>query len=146
MNDPNQLYLIDNDPVYQFTLRKCLELCSENVSLEIFNNGLDAISELRNQRDVSNVPDLIFLDLKMPMLDGWGFLKEYGKFYESMTKKPALYFMTSSIDENDREKAMHYPEVNGFLEKPYNLAELQNTLAQVGVPTLSEQKNARQKI
>jgi len=140
MQQATQLYLVDNDQVYQFTLRKCIELSEEDVELKVFNNGFEAISELRKHQEQESLPDLIFLDLRMPMLDGWGFLKEYSKFYESMSKKPDLYFMTSSINQDDREKALHYDEVTGFLEKPHTLIELQNTLANVGVLHPSEQK------
>lgn len=134
MADINKLFLIDNDQVYQFTLCKCIELNHREVSLQVFQNGLDAITELNNhRRDAADLPDVILLDLKMPMLDGWGFLSEYNKFYHKLAKKPQLHLMTSSINQDDRSRALELDGVNSFLEKPRSFTELEDILVGIGV-------------
>ena len=75
-------------------------------------------------------PQLILLDLFMPVLDGWQFLDEYAKTIAKPTSS-RLYVLTSSIDPRDQERAEKHPLVDGFLSKPVSLEVMQPILKTV---------------
>ncbi len=128
------LCIVDNDRIYQFTVKKTLELMKSDCRLSIFSDGLEAIAFLRNCLDCpDDTPDIILLDLKMPMLDGWGFLKEYSKFHDELGREVQLYFTTSSIDDSDRKRALENPVVNGFMDKPVSYHDLQEVFAKLQI-------------
>lgn len=64
------------------------------------------------------LPDIIFLDLSMPVLDGWGVLEEYIKLKPRFGKKITLYIISSSVSPQDHERARHYNDVSDFIIKP----------------------------
>ena len=68
--------------------------------------------------DLSKVPDIIFLDIRMPIIDGFGFLAEYVQLPETITRKPKVVMLSSTLDEQDYDKAKGFPQVVSFLVKP----------------------------
>lgn len=64
------------------------------------------------------LPDVIFLDLNMPVLDGWGFLEEYLLLEPKMSKKIEIYIVSSSISPSELERSQRIPVVTDFLTKP----------------------------
>ena len=73
-------YVIDDDEIFVFVLRKLLQKTRHFEEVINISNGLEAIEILVNQYERSQLlPDLIFLDLNMPVLDGWQFLDEVEK-------------------------------------------------------------------
>ncbi len=96
----------------------------------VFNNGKDALDSL-SPLVVSgeNVPDVILLDLNMPIMDGWQFLDEFIKI--KTNKKILIYIVSSSIDPADTEKAKKYESVSNFIVKPITVDNLKNILQQI---------------
>lgn len=93
-------------------------------AVQRFNNGQEALDFLLSRPEEK--PDLIFLDLNMPIMDGWGFLDEgQAKITKSPTK---VAILTSSISEEDRTKAKDYNCVSCFLKKPLDIEELISSL------------------
>ena len=82
---------------------------SATVALEQFI-GNDAGSPI--------LPDYIFLDINMPVMDGWGFLEEFQKFPVHKTEHCKIYMLSSSIDQDDIEKTKSFPSAHGFISKP----------------------------
>jgi CheY-like chemotaxis protein len=101
-------------------------------------NGLEAIEYLKelaiNNEVESNFPDIIFLDINMPELNGFGFIEEFKKFPLNLVENTKIYILTSSLNESDKVKASKYKEVNGYLLKPIDatilkcIIETQTTL------------------
>lgn len=114
-----QLYMIDDDEVFVFLTKKMIEKTHQNVSLSVFTNGQDAIEHLEKiATDVTQLPDIIFLDLNMPVMDGWEFLKAYENISFSNPDKINLYIVTSSISPHEIELAKNFPVVKEFIIKP----------------------------
>ena len=66
----------------------------------------------------SDAPDLILMDMSLPVMDGWEFLEEYATFCHQLPKPIKIFVLTSSIDEKDRERVASYRFVTGYLTKP----------------------------
>jgi CheY-like chemotaxis protein len=82
--------------------------------------GIDYYKTLLNspEADKSNYPNLIFLDLNMPIMNGWEFLDEFVKTYYVQFPKTKVVILTSSIDPKDEERASEYSIAIDFLSKP----------------------------
>jgi CheY-like chemotaxis protein len=118
-------YVIDDDEIFVFVLRKLLQKTKHFEEIINISNGLEAIEILVNQYERSQtLPDLIFLDLNMPVLDGWQFLDEVEKL--SFKDQLRIYIISSSIDVREIEKAKEYATVKSFVSKPVTLDWLNN--------------------
>ncbi len=93
----------------------------------IFRNGKEAFEHLETIILADKkLPDLILLDLNMPIWDGWKFLDEFTKIPSA--NPITIYIMTSSIDPADVEKAKSYDAVSNYLVKPITMEELQKLI------------------
>ncbi len=111
--------IIDDDKLYQFTIQKAIEKTEKASQTISFPNGLEAISFLKNHLSkVDKIPDIILLDINMPVMDGWQFLNEYLSLENQIAKKPIIYIVTSSIDNADMIKVKSFEGVKDFVVKP----------------------------
>ncbi len=120
-------YIIDDDPIFVIVLKKLLK--NMNLFLEVKNlkNGLDALTDLKNVEEHNqNFPDIIFLDLNMPVLDGWQFLEELEKL--PFKDKLNIYVISSTIDNREIMKCDNYESVRNFITKPTTSAMLNQAL------------------
>lgn len=117
--------LIDDDPIFVFGAKKMMELADFCDSFLMYKNGYVAINALTSIiKHDKNLPDIILLDLNMPILDGWQFLDEFLKI--EVPKRILIYIVSSSIDPSDIKKAKSYEEVNNFIVKPITMSDLES--------------------
>ncbi len=118
----HNICLIDDDNIYQFTARKLLESTGLANQIQSFYNGSEAISYFKDQKNnnLETLPDVIFLDINMPIMNGWEFLEEYHKLYNNFPKPIVVYVVSSSIDSNDMQKSREYKTVSDYIVKPIN--------------------------
>lgn len=127
MSKFNLTYIVDDDPIFVIVLKKLL--AKMNICKEIKNlkNGLEAITHLNIvDKDKEEFPDVIFLDLNMPVLDGWQFLEELEK--TSYKDKLNIYVVSSTIDSREILKCENYDSVRNFISKPTNSDDLNKAL------------------
>jgi CheY-like chemotaxis protein len=125
-----RILLIDDDPIFVFLLKKALQTIDSTLTIDIFSDGEKAISYLYSIKDSETlVPDIIFLDLNMPVLDGWGFLDEYSVLSEQLGKKIELYILSSSISPEDVRHASDYPVIMDYLIKPLEKSRIADILS-----------------
>lgn len=116
----NDVFVVDDDKIFHFLIKKLLSSNNIDVSPNFFENGLQAIEGIKLKLDNDeNPPDLILLDINMPVLDGWQFLEEYRLLKEKIKKEVTIYIISSSDNNTDKDKAKHYQtEVKDYFLKP----------------------------
>lgn len=136
MTDPTTpvVAVIDDDSVYQFTANRTLKATQLAHQVLQFTNGQEALSFITSHAsEVSKLPDIIFLDINMPITDGWEFLDEYRKIKKAISKPIRIYMVSSSIDPRDINRAKDNPEVIEYVEKPVSLSKFSELLKAFGI-------------
>ncbi|ADV49623.1 response regulator [Cellulophaga sp. E16_2] len=103
----DHICIIDDDAITVFGIKKLLTSTIECNKIDTFSNGqlaLEYLSEIVSKK--TKLPDLLFLDLNMPIMDGWEFLDEFLKL--PITDSITVNIVTSSINKEDREKSDFY--------------------------------------
>ncbi|CAI8216521.1 MAG: Regulator of RpoS [SAR116 cluster bacterium] len=125
MRKINMSCIIDDDPIFVYGTKKVMkevDFCSDVI---VYNNGQDAINGLRNLvEEKKELPSLIFLDLNMPVMDGWDFLDDFITIPNNNIEKVHVYVISSSIDANDFIRARNYEVVNNYILKPITPEDL----------------------
>ncbi len=131
MANIKKVYLVDDDEINNFictNILKKINFCDDVVAYESGTEALEAL-KLAMAENHEDVPDVIFLDINMPIMNGWDFLEEFKTIKGQMEKKVSLFMLSSSIYQADVEKSKQYEEVVDFVTKPLN-ADVLNDIKQ----------------
>lgn len=111
----NHLVLVEDDPIFTFLLEKAIKSASIEGTITPFPDGLKALKYLETeyQKDKDYV---IFLDLNMPVMNGWQFMDDFNAF--ATPKNCMVFIVTSSRNQNDIDILMENPLVADFITKP----------------------------
>ena len=122
----NDVFVVDDDIIFHFIIKKLLLNNNININPSFFENGMEAIEGLKRKLNAGeNQPDLILLDINMPILDGWQFLEEFKVLKKLLNKEIVIYIISSSDNQYDLEKAKEYTdEVTDYYLKPMSGDEI----------------------
>jgi len=119
--------LVDDNDTDNFISRRIIELTRFAKRVEIKNSGKSALTYLKDNKDEDDLlPDLIFLDINMPIVDGFVFLYEFEQFPENIKKKCKVIILSSSDNKRDIEKIVNNNYVIKFITKPLTDTALGN--------------------
>jgi|TARA_B110000259_G_C13948164_1_gene375622 CheY-like chemotaxis protein len=125
MNKVKTLGIVDDDKIYTFLVKKTIEQTNLVNTIKVFENGLDAINFLKeNAANQDTLPEILLLDLSMPIMDGWEFLEEYILLSPKLDRKITIYIISSSISPYDIDKAKSISIVTDFIIKPISKEKL----------------------
>ncbi len=123
--------LIDDDNTYIYLSKRMLNQIDHIKKIEVFGNGLDGLNYLKsNSNNPKLLPEIIFLDLSMPIMDGWQFLEEFIKLDSDNLKKITIYICSSSISPHDINRAMSISAVSDYIIKPLSKEDFIKLLEQ----------------
>lgn len=130
----NCVLFIDDDEPTNFLNQMVLESagCAEHI--QIATSGDQALRYLNNntgstdKNDPYPQPDLIFLDVNMPAMNGWEFLNEYNHLEEAQKGNVVIIMLTTSLNPDDKLKAKSVPHITGFENKPLTEKKLDDLL------------------
>lgn len=122
--------IIDDNPTHVFLNQKYLEHCHIQGPYLSYHNGKEAYDDLKRRSEAQqSMPDLILLDLHMPVWDGWNFLDELTKL--DLAHPVTVFIVTNSEDEEDKQKAAQYNLSGRFFVKPISPEELKSAIESV---------------
>ena len=128
-NNGLQICLIDDDQIYQFAAKKIIESTGLAQRVTAFSNGRDALGYLEKNAAFSEVlPDVIFVDVNMPLMTGWQFLDAFNSLKTGLAKKVTIYVVSSSVDELDITKSKSYHTVSDYIIKPVHKDRFESLL------------------
>ena len=111
--------LVDDNDTDNFISKRIIEITGFSRRVEVRNSGKLALDYLReNQDHLDNIPNLIFLDINMPVVDGFVFLYEFDKFSEAVKSKVKIAILSSSDNKRDIDKIVNNDHVINFITKP----------------------------
>ena len=120
------LCLIDDDLIYLYTMKKLIEkykLCNHVME---FKNGQEAMNYFNSVTDTTLLPQVIFLDINMPVMNGWDFVKQFTQLPYLNNSNMNLYITSSSIDSADINRARSFSVIRDYLIKPLTLDKLKS--------------------
>lgn len=124
-----KLLLVEDDPITQMLERIILSnagFCSETVSLDNGQIAIDWLEQaVHNTNEKTETPELVFLDLNMPMMDGWEFLKLFEEKYAEKFTNTKVIILSSTVNPLDWEKSKEHELVIGFEKKPLSMEALE---------------------
>lgn len=123
-NQVDLALLVDDNEVDLFIQKRFIEIAGFAKVIKTYNSPAQAITYL--QESDSKTPQIIFLDLNMPDMDGFGFLEKFLELPQKVHEMIKVVILTSSSNQSDKKRAEGYSSVTNFLSKPLSLEALKS--------------------
>ena len=131
------IILVDDDDITNYLHKRLITKSNLDVQIKVNSNSEDALIYLKkiSQEQMNDInenkaprPGIIFLDINMPIMDGWEFIDEYKKLPEDIKSNIIITMLTTSVNPDDEKMANSIPEINYFLQKPLTEKKLSDTI------------------
>ncbi|MCC9168779.1 response regulator [Pontibacter harenae] len=129
----NTILLIDDDETTNYLNHRLLSRMQPNANIQVVTNGEEALEYLQKAfAGDSNhpAPNLIFVDIKMSVMDGFEFLEDYQHFPDYQKSQTTMLMLTSSASFYDLEKLKKYPDVRKHYSKPLTEADVREIVGE----------------
>ncbi|MBQ4914666.1 response regulator [Maribacter sp. MMG018] len=125
MDKKSNVLLVDDDELYLYLMEKTIKEMTQDIEVNSFTDGEQAVEFVSKcTKEKKTLPKVIFLDINMPFLDGWGFLAEFKKLKSKIEQQINIYIVSSSVRESDIKKAAEYEELTDYMIKPIDRKKL----------------------
>ncbi len=122
----NCILLVDDDHEDSFYHQMVIKKMNITENIAVAENGLEALAFLKKENPL--VPELIFLDINMPKMNGWEFLEQYKHLDAQRKAKITIVMLTTSANPDDIRKAREMEDVTGYKTKPLSVEILNDIL------------------
>jgi CheY-like chemotaxis protein len=120
--------LVEDDPITVMVCERIIKMTSFADQVTSCQNGKLAFDYLLSLRKEGKLPKIIFLDINMPVMNGWDFLSELEKVKSEFKEMPCIYLLSSTVDPEDYSKAKNFLLVKDFISKPLSKEALEKIL------------------
>jgi CheY-like chemotaxis protein len=120
--------LVDDDSIYVRVVKMSMGIIDKNIVIHSCSNVEDALKYLE---EIMQFPDVILVDLNMPIYDGYDFLEKYEKEFFGQNPNTKVFMLTSSIYQKDKQMAVNFKSLNGFKIKSNVQQNLQEILDEI---------------
>lgn len=121
----NCIMLIDNNADDNFYHKRVIKKNDTTQEVLVMSSALEALQYLETDHAQNIQPDLIFLDINMPGINGWDFIERYQLITNSFTQ-PLIIMLTTSENPDDRIKALQNPAIADLMTKPLTVSMLKS--------------------
>lgn len=120
------ILLVEDDPITVMVCDRIIKITDFAENVSSCNNGKAALDHLISlgEKD-QDIPEIIFLDINMPVMNGWDFLAEFEKVQHNIKQLPRIYILSSTVDPEDYKRAKSFPLVQDFISKPLSKESLE---------------------
>ncbi|WP_300598627.1 response regulator [Niabella sp.] len=120
MTEGRAIFVVDDDPIHRLLMDKLFAKQPKPCKLYFFENGQKALNALVDS-EAPVLPDLILLDIEMPVMNGWQFMDAFSKLDPALTGRIPVYMVSSSFSDIDQERVKTYPLIRGYIVKPIRI-------------------------
>ena len=115
---PFRFIIIDNDPVNNLLCGLAIQDAAANADILAFTDPLKAFDYISGYNETNKGMNILLVDINMPVWSGWDFADHFENLDESIKNRFTIYMLSSSIDNNDKQRAAENINVMGYIEKP----------------------------
>lgn len=123
------LLLVDDDVTTNFFNRHLIGKMNIFEEIHEAENGRVALDKLQELHNSGRTPEMIFLDINMPVMNGFEFLDEYQKLDAELRESIVVSMLTTSLAKSDLEKANNYPDLKDYIDKPIDKQKISDLLS-----------------
>ena len=144
MNPLRRFMVIDDDPINNMLCEYTFKKVIPEIDIRLYTNPELALEKMSEEygKGEEDPFTILFLDINMPLLDGWEFLDAFAAMDSRIRDCFRIYMFSSSVDPRDKQKAESNPLVTGFLSKPLREEHIRMIYKRFG-DTLLESRELR---
>lgn len=125
MHAYDKVMVVDDSEVDRFIIHRMMTINAFSREILLMPSAKAAINSLLSIQEPGEIPSLIFLDIRMPEIDGFEFLNMYSRLSDTIKKRCSVIMISSSCDDSDRRRVGINPYVHSFIDKPISKSKLE---------------------
>lgn len=122
-----RVLIVDDDPILIMVCSRLMKITGFSEEVVSAREGREALQVLEDifKNTPDHLPEVILLDINMPVMNGWEFLDDFKRLGVRFPKEIPVFMLSSTIDQADFDKAKTYPVIKGFYSKPLTKENLE---------------------